>query len=83
MTWHQGPRELDKLNSLASIVARLVRVSLYQKIASGDALLKSKGSPLELGPTYKRHAIVERAKISTDKPGETPQMVSVEETGGW
>jgi hypothetical protein len=83
MAWHQGPRESDKLKNLASIVARLVRVTLYKNMAAGDALLKAQGSPLELGPAYKKHAISARSVLVSKKSNARTDLLSVKESGDW
>jgi hypothetical protein len=83
MAWHHGPRESDKLKNLASIVARLVRVTLYKNMAVGDALLKAQGSTLALGPTYKKHAIVSRGITPIKKPEKPINLLSVKESGDW
>jgi hypothetical protein len=67
MSWTHGPQDFSKLNALGSIVARLMRLSLFDKIQRGEAQLVAQGLPPGLSELYKEHAIAERYTLIPQK----------------
>ncbi len=59
--WH-GPQDLNQLQALGLLTARLLRLLVHQKVKRGDAQLQSGGIDSKLSALYAQHA--KHAKIS-------------------
>ncbi len=60
--WRHGPQDLNKLQALGLLTARLLRLLVHQKVKRGDAQLHASGIRVNLSETYAQHT--EHAKVS-------------------
>ena len=67
MTWRQGPQDFYRLNALSNITARLLRISVFEKIRRGEAQLAVNGVPTGLAEIYKEHALAQRYTLIPQK----------------
>ncbi len=60
--WRHGPQDLNQLQALGILTARLLRLLVHQKVKRGDAQLLAGGIDANLANLYARHA--KHAKVS-------------------
>ena len=74
MTWHQGLQDGRLLRNLSFLTVRLMRIATYQKVARGEAQLKSYGLPAELTAGYRKYARDESLALATEEPDQNVKL---------
>jgi hypothetical protein len=65
--WKQNTANPKGLVDLANLAARLMRLSLYEKLSYGDVQLRAAGIPESLSDAYKVHAVHQLQKSRKKK----------------
>lgn len=67
MAWKRGPQDFSRLHMLGNLTARLIRLSLFERIQRGDAQLRARGIKSELSDIYQEHALSQRHTLIPQK----------------
>jgi hypothetical protein len=68
--WKQGPQDFTRLNTLGSLIVRLMRIAAFTKISNGQAQLQAHGLTVDLKSAYKEHAQTNTRRLLPQKEKE-------------